>query len=616
MGKVETEIIVKAVDKFSSEFSKITKHTWAFNSSLDQSQKTMKKFGVVAAAATAVVAAGIGFAVKEFAQFEKGMSSVKAITNATGDEFEDLTNLAKEMGATTVFTAKEATEAMKFLGMAGFETDDIMKSLKGTMNLAAASTADLGTSADIMSNILTGFRLEADQADRVVDVLAKTVTSANTDIFQLGEAMKFIAPTAASFGISLEEVSAAVGILGNAGLQGSIATRALSTSMVRITKPTDKMLGVMEDLNLEFFDVNGQFIGLTQTLRLLENRLEGSTDKNKAFVLSTLFGQEAFKQWNVLLATGADGLDEYTKELENSGGTAQKMADTQLDNLAGSLEKLNSAFSGLAIEVGEKFNPIIKGAVDKLTSLIDTIKELGGPLVAIRELIVENDTAFIAISGAVAGLATMLLVSLAPAIGAVMVSFAALALAAAPFIIGGIIIAGIVAGVNWIIQNWEMLKERAVSIFGSILSFFEGIGEAWSNVWNEAAEGISDAFDTMKNAALEKLQPIIDILDKIVSAASKAMNAIGGSTIGKSFKNLGGNLGITPFAEGGIVTGPTIGLLGEAGESEAVIPLSKMGGMGGGVTVIVNGDVSGTELVEKVKRVLVNELMLNSKVPL
>jgi hypothetical protein len=179
--------------------------------------------------------------VKVAADFERATNRVSALTGATADQFERLRDQAKELGATTQFSATQAAEAQAFLAQAGFNTDQIFRSLPGTLNLAGAAQLDLGRSADIVSNILTGFQLDVGELDRAVDVLAKAFVSSNTDLEQLGQGFKFVGPVASAFGISLEETAAALGLLGNAGLQASSAGTGLRRIISTLAKEQDKL---------------------------------------------------------------------------------------------------------------------------------------------------------------------------------------------------------------------------------------------------------------------------------------------------------------------------------------------------------------------------------------
>jgi len=374
MAKENLDVIVSLKDQASKKVKDIT---GAVDKLSSAALKAAKAVGVLTAAFA-------GLSIREFAEFEQGMSKVKAITGATGKDFDDLTEKAKEMGRTTAFTAKEASDAMTFLGMAGFETADIMKAVGGTLDLAAASGIELGRAADIASNVLTGFRLDTSQTGRVVDVMAKTITSSNTNMEQMAEAMKFFAPTAAAFGITVEEASATIGLLGNAGLQGTIATQAFATALVRLAKPTAAMQTTMDELGLTFFDAQGEFIGFTEMIGMLEKRFENLTTEQRQAAISTIFGQRAVKQFNVLLSAGSGELKEFTGKLKDSGGTAQHMAEVQLDNLRGQFTILRSAISGLMIEVGAKFEPFLRKTI---ATQIDFVRSLTNNVDAIDEVI-------------------------------------------------------------------------------------------------------------------------------------------------------------------------------------------------------------------------------------
>lgn len=585
------EILVSAKDKASKELKKLS--------------GTFKAVGAAATAAFAIASTATAFAVKEFAEFEKGMSAVKAITNATADEFEDLTSLAKEMGATTVFTASEASEAMKFLGMAGFETDEIMQSLEGTMNLAASAVLDLATSADIMSNVLTGFRLNASESERVVDVLAKTITSSNTDMVQLGEAMKFFAPTAAAFGVSIEEASAAVGLLGNAGLQGSIATRALATSFNRLAKPTGQMNDVMNDLNLAFFDSSGTFIGLTNTVKLLEDRLEGASQEQQALVISTLFGQEALKQWNILLAAGSTELEGFTKELENSGGTAQRMADTQLDNLAGSITLLKSAISGAAIEFGEKFEPVVRSATDALTAFIGIEDKVSATTNFMKEQLniflnfIDQKTGLVTVfSDTFDRLAVVFKENLLPPLQRLFEALKPLEpiLMFLAKVIGLTLLGALIA----VAKLLEITLIPLMTFFGNaiegVTSVLEPFIVALSDIWKGLEKVASFALKAV--SAIKKL----NVLEGARSLLNKA-NPFGGAR-----------------ASGGPVNSNRSFLVGEKGpeiftpnSNGKIIPNNKINGSGGtNINITVNGDVSGQELMDRVMEGIMGKLRLNT----
>jgi TP901 family phage tail tape measure protein len=314
-----------------------------------------------------VVAIG-GNALRTAAQFESAMNQVAAVSGATGKQFQDLEKLAKELGETTSFSASQAAEGMSFLAMAGFEVNDILQSMPGVLNLAAAGQMDLAMASDIASNILTGFGKDASEMANAVDVLAKTFTSSNTNLEQLGEAMAYVAPVANSAGLQFEEVSAAVGLLGNAGIQASRAGTSLRGAIASLLSPSGEAQKVIDRLGISALDSSGNLLPLNNIIEQLEK--SGASSKD----ILEIFGKIAGPGISALVDQGSKSLRELTKELENSGGTAQSIADKQLEGLNGALKRLQSAFEGLMISIADS------GLLDAATRLIGRLTEVVGKL--------------------------------------------------------------------------------------------------------------------------------------------------------------------------------------------------------------------------------------------
>ena len=533
----ELQVVITAKNRTGDAFKNVSKQ--------------LKKLALAAAAAMAAL--GV-LAVKTFADFEKGMSNVRAITQASQDDFHKLTQLAKEMGRTTAFTAKEASDAMTFLGMAGFSTDQIMQSLRGTMNLAAAANIELGRAADVASNVLTGFRLDAASTERVVDVLAKTITTSNTDMEQLSEAMKYFAPTASAFGVSVEEASAAVGLLGNAGIQGSLATRALGTGLVRLAKPTNDMSEMMGVLGLRFFDAKGQFIGMTGLVRHLEDRFQGMTDQQRQAAIATIFGAEAMQEINVLLAAGSEQLESYTKQLEEAGGTAQKMADEQLDNLTGSITLLKSAVSGLLIEMGEPLAYVIRAAADGLTAFLGVVTKAGGLVNFLRDTLarlmgfIEEKTGLItALKMAWENVSAVFRENLLPELEKLWIAMQPLK----PYLIAfaKVLAVAVVGSLHLLIKAAEIATISLVTL----LEWWTKLNTFVTKIWVKTIETVT-----------RLMEPFVLLLDKAISAVSRVGGAAG--SVGAAFRNLPANLGFSGArASGGPVSVGKSYLVGERG---------------------------------------------------
>ncbi|MGG1339781.1 phage tail tape measure protein [Bacillus toyonensis] len=307
------------------------------------------------------------------ANFEQVMSKVAAVSGASGSEMKQLQAQAKELGATTQFSATQAGEGMMYLAQAGFKTNDILTAMPGMLDLAAAGALDLGTAADIASNIMSGFGLKADKATHTADVLAKAAADANTDVTEMGEAMKYAAGTAHTVGFTMEETSAAMMAMSNSGLKGSVAGQAFATSLGRLAKPTKEMQKVMDALNLTFFDQQGKIKPLPTMIKELEDKTSSMTAQQKSATLTTLFGAEAYKNWAALLQAGSGYLAENTKALENADGAARKMADTMTNNLKGKWDEFTSALEGLAITIFTIIAPALGAIVIGLTKVVQWV---------------------------------------------------------------------------------------------------------------------------------------------------------------------------------------------------------------------------------------------------
>ncbi|WP_407700465.1 phage tail tape measure protein [Streptomyces beihaiensis] len=331
----------------------------------------------------AVAAAGLGFSVlKASGDFEKSMNQVRAVSGATGKDFQDLRGQAKELGKTTKFSASQAADGMGFLAMAGFKAHDIMAAMPGVLNLASAGNMDLATSADIASNILTGYGYKAKQTGKIVDVLAKTFTSTNTDLQQLGDAFKYAGPVAHSAGLKFEESAAAIGLMGNAGIQASLAGTSLRGAITRLLAPTDKIQAALDKLGVKVVDSHDKMLPLADIIDQLGKK--GATTSD----LMTIFGQRAGPAMAALIGQGAPALRKLTTQLEHAGGTADKIAKTQMKGLNGELTSLTSAWEGLMIQIGDTgvltaATKAVGGVTSALRGLTGFIGKRGVPAVKI-----------------------------------------------------------------------------------------------------------------------------------------------------------------------------------------------------------------------------------------
>lgn len=376
-------------DKINSKFQQMDGITAKASASISKSLNNIK-MGMAAMAVGAVMLAPLGAAVNKSMEFNAVISEVGAKANATGKELKLLSDDALRLGEATKFSAKQAAEGQAFLAMAGFDVNSIMSAMPGMLDLAAAGNMELARTADIASNILTQFNLQASEMGRVSDVMAKAATSSNTNIEQLGEAMKYLGPTANAFGISIEESTASIMALSNAGLQGSIGTRALGTSLANLARPTTQMSKAMDELGLRLFDSQGKFVGINKMVRQMEGAFAGMTDKQRMFYINTIFGAQSIQEVNSLLTAqtkvmrdgqevtlkGAAALEEFTKQNENAAGTASRMAKQMMDNLKGDITILKSVFETTMIKIGQTVEPVLRPIVQFISKIVGLFGKL------------------------------------------------------------------------------------------------------------------------------------------------------------------------------------------------------------------------------------------------
>lgn len=327
-------------------------------------------------AGTATALSGVSAAaIKVGSDFEAQMSRVEAISGATGEEFEQLRKQAIDLGADTAFSASQAAEGMENLAAAGFTTNEIMEAMPGMLDLAAASGEDLANSADIAASTLRGFGLEASEAGHVADVLAENANRTNSSVAETGEAMKYVAPLARAAGISLEETAAAIGIMANAGIQGSQAGTTLRGALSRLSKPTADMQEAMDELGVSFYDSEGKMLSLTDQVGMLQSAMEGMTDEQKNNYLVTLYGQEALSGMLALINEGPESLSGLTSAYEACDGAAQAAATTMQDNLKGAVEQLGGSAETLGIVFYDSVADNLKNAAQVATESINNITD-------------------------------------------------------------------------------------------------------------------------------------------------------------------------------------------------------------------------------------------------
>lgn len=384
-GRITQTQYAEATARITGEMQRLEnsqRRIKAISGTLQKGFNTGKAVASIAAVGT--VAATTGIAVSSLntaATFQQQMSKVSAVSGATGNDFDKLRGKALSLSETSVFTATQVAEGMEYLALSGMKTDQILRSTEGLLNLAAAAGMDLGMAADITTDVMSAFGMKATEAGHAADVFAFAQANANTNVEQMGEAMKYAAPMANQMGWSIEEMAAAMMKMADNGLKGSIAGQAFGSSVGRLSKPTKEMRKTMDALGLSFFDANGVMKSLPEIVGHLEDKFDGLTMKQKSAAITTLFGADAYKHWAILLESGSDVLNKHTKSLENADGTAKNMADTMVDNYAGSLNLLKSKIETAQINFMSPVLPVFQDFFDGIAGNIgdnmSTIEKAG-----------------------------------------------------------------------------------------------------------------------------------------------------------------------------------------------------------------------------------------------
>lgn len=470
-----------------------------------------RAFGALAAGA------GITAGVQTLAQFSQEMSTVRAVTGATGSQFKQLRDAAKSLGATTRFSATQAAEGMTYLARAGFDTDAVLSSIDGTLELAQAGALDLGSAADIASNILTGFRMETDETARVVDVLAFASNGANTKVGQLGEAMKYVAPIASGVGVNIESATAAVSALSDAGLQASLAGTGLRRILSELESPSTATVKIFRKLGLAADDVKVSQVGLIEALTKLR---DAGVDTGLGLQVFGDQGGPAFE----ILSKAIPKVTAMTQNLNNAKGAAARMAAVMNDNLNGALLSVKSAIEALVIEFGDLgAESILTGAFRGLAALIRNLAVNIDKLVGVIATATAAWMAYaISVKAASGGMLTLLSSIKRVAVGLVTL------LVANPFAAIAAAIVSVIGLLATFSDKISLSTDGVITLRDYAVAAFQIISEAVGPVIDALGDGLSAAIDW----AREALSMFGASFGDILSAARTATNAVIGYYVG------------------------------------------------------------------------------------
>jgi|TARA_B100001741_G_scaffold68893_2_gene55026 TP901 family phage tail tape measure protein len=466
--------------------------------------------------ASAVAAAGLGTvltgAVRTAMDFEKSMNAVAAVSGATGQDFKSLTNLAKQLGRTTQFSASEAAGAMEMLSMAGLNTQQMLAATGPTLNLAAAGGIELAEAADIATNIMGGMALKVGDLNTINDVLAKTSSSANTNVTEMAAVFEKVGGVAPTMGASLQQVSGMAGILANNGIKAAEAGTALRNVMLRMASE-DTAKKALKNLGVSATDAAGDMREFPDILADMEKRMTalGLSESARADIQKKVFGLRAVAAGSILQQAAANGeLDTMIQKVTDSEGAAAKQAKTRQKGLAGTMKRLNSALEGLALAFGGPLlTPIamaaeaLAGLAGPIAWLFDNVPGLGlvvgglsaafiGIVVALP-ILAALKGAILGLTGAatvMAGIKAIALGMVAPLkfvafgflkmAGAAVVAGIKMAIAFAPVILPILAVAAAIAAVigigHLLVKFWPQISEAASTAFNAVVNFLKELG--------------------------------------------------------------------------------------------------------------------------------------------
>jgi phage-related minor tail protein len=491
--------------------------------------------------------AGFTAAIKTTADFESQMSKVEALSGSTAEQMTELEAKAREMGASTKFSATEAGQAFEYMALAGWKAEDMTAGISGIMSLAAASGEDLATVSDIVTDALTAFGQSAEDAGHFADVLAAASSNANTTVSMMGESFKYVAPLAGSLGYSVDDVAIALGLMANSGIKASQAGTSLRTILTNLASPSDKVAKAMELVGVSLEDGEGNMLsfrdvltqlregfgqikipmdefqksveeldrqleagevtqeGYDESLLELMDRAYGAEGAMKAQAAAAIGGQRGLSALLAMVNASDADLEKLTTAIDGSAGSAQTMAEVMQDNLAGQLTILMSQLQELAISIGETLMPSIMGIVEKIQGFVDwlnsldegtkkTIVNIGLFIAALGPVLTVVGKLTSGIGGIVKIIGTLMPVivgTVIPAIGGVIAALA-------PFLPVIIAIGAAIAAIIVVIKNWDAIVESFKIVWEAFTGFL-------SEKFDKAKEKVTEGWNTMKEKASEAL---------------------------------------------------------------------------------------------------------------
>lgn len=517
-------------EKFKTRLSEINKElsklraarrvNVIFESNMQEMKNKMASLGKIAAGA-AVGGGLMSIPVRTAIEFEQSMLNVKSVINGiTEDEFKALNDEAKRLGAATSFSASEAAEGMKYLAMAGFNTNQIITSMPGLLDMAKAGVIDLGSASDISSNILSAFGISAGEMGRVADTLTMAFTTSNTTLESLGYTMKYVGPIARAAGMSLEEAAAMAGLLGNVGIQGEMAGTQLRAMLNRLAAPVGPAQEKLKELGITVKDSTGNLRPMIELLAAMDSKTANMGNADRLAAFKTIFGEEAVSGLTELInQAGAGGIAKYLDIVKNSSGKASQVAAIQMAGVKGAMDELSSAAEGLSITFANLFLPAIKSIANGMKSLTNTLNSFieTHPILT-RGVVyaVAGFTAYVAV------VKSLMIAKSALAVGTTL-------LASKTLLLNGVVTTASVVTKAVTVAQWALNAALTANPIGLVVvgvAALIGAGIALYKNWDKISKFFITTWENIKGAVSSGFEYISGILPKIMEKILAPFEAV------------------------------------------------------------------------------------------
>jgi len=537
---IETEKALEELEKQADQSAVALQKISAAGEKLKSIGSNIEFVGQKFLPVTATVTALGTMAIKTAADFDSAMSKVAAVSGATGEDLDRLREKAREMGAKTKFSASEAAEAMNYMAMAGWKTGDMLNGIEGIMNLAAASGEDLATTSDIVTDALTALGMTAADSGHFADILAAASSNANTNVAMMGETFKYCAPVAGALGYSAEDTAEAIGLMANAGVKSSQAGTAMRTMLTSLQGEVTFTGASFGELTVQTTNADGSMRSLGDILMDCRTAFSQMSESERAANAEAIVGKNAMSGFLAIMNAAPADIEKLNNAITNCDGTAESMAATMQDNLAGQLTILKSQLEELAISFGEILMPAIRqivtwiqGFVDKLNGMDEGTKKMvvtiallaatiGPVLIIIGKVVGAVGTIMTVVPqivAAVSGVIAFVTGTLIPAIGAVVATIGIVPIAIAAVIA---IIILLWNKCEWfrdaVAVVWEAIKTAVVTVWNAIGEFltnlWNGIISVGQNLWNGMAAFFSKLWEEIKNV----FNTVLEVISTLITA--------------------------------------------------------------------------------------------------